>query len=305
MARLPVTARGTSTGAFQAYDWLLIAFVAIVFGSSFVLIEIGLRAFAPAVIALARLALGVLTLALIPSARRAALSRDDARRVAIVGVAWMGVPLVLFPLAQQWIDSSTAGMVNGAMPLLTVLWTALLGHLRPGRTQAIGLTIGFIGIVAVALPELPVGGLGGPDTLLGVALALTAATLYGLSATLLTPIQQRHGSLPILLRAQVVGLLVILPFGLLGLRTSTFAWPSALAMLPLGILGTAAAFAAMATLIGRVGAPRGAVAIYFLPVVAIGLGVVVLGESVHPLALGGTALILVGAWLTSRREVIR
>ncbi len=48
--------------------------------------------------------------------------------------------------------------------------------------------------------------------------------------------------------------------------------------------------------------PRGAVAIYFVPVVAIALGVVLLGERITPLAIAGTALVLVGAWFTSRRE---
>ena len=73
-------------------------------------------------------------------------------------------------------------------------------------------------------------------------------------------------------------------------------------MLPLGILGTGAAFALMATLTGRVGGPRASVAIYFLPIVAIVLGVVVLDESVAPIALAGVLLVMAGAWIASRRE---
>ena len=57
----------------------------------------------------------------------------------------------------------------------------------------------------------------------------------------------------------------------------------------------------MTTLVGRVGGPRGAVAAYFIPVVAITLGVVFLGERVAASALAGTALVVGGAWLTSRR----
>ena len=37
----------------------------------------------------------------------------DRRRVAVLGVVWIGIPLILFPVAQQWIDSSVAGMLNG------------------------------------------------------------------------------------------------------------------------------------------------------------------------------------------------
>ena len=53
---------------------------------------------------------------------------------------------------------------------------------------------------------------------------------------------------------------------------------------------------------GRVGAPRSSIAIYFTPVVAIVLGVVFRDETVAWLALVGTALVLVGAWITSRGD---
>lgn len=78
-----------------------------------------------------------------------------------------------------------------------------------------------------------------------------------------------------------------------------------LALIPLDVLGTALAFIAIATLIGRVGAPRGSVAVYLVPMVAIALGVSFLGEPVHPLAFSGALLIILGAWLTSRREIAR
>ena len=169
--------------------------------------------------------------------------------------------------------------------------------------QAVGLGVGFTGIVLVSIPELPAAGLGDERAFLGVLMALLAAFLYGLSATLITPLQQRYGSLAVMSRAQLGAIAVVLPFAAVGLRGSTFAWPSVLAMVPLGVLGSAVAFVAVATLIGRVGAPRGAIAIYFVPVVAILLGVVLLDERIHPLALAGSALVVLGAWLTSRREV--
>jgi drug/metabolite transporter (DMT)-like permease len=106
----------------------------------------------------------------------------------------------------------------------------------------------------------------------------------------------------VLLRAQLAALVLLVPFGLWSLPSSRLDLGAALAMLPLGILGTGLAFALMTTLVGRVGGPRGAVATYFIPVVAIALGVAFLGERVAPAALVGTALVLGGAWLTSRRE---
>jgi drug/metabolite transporter (DMT)-like permease len=303
--RTPMTARGSSDTAFTAQDWALLLFVGVVFGSSFFFIEIGLTALSPPVITFIRLALGYLTLSVFTRARDAELSREDARRVAAIGLVWLAIPLMLFPIAQLWIDSSVAGMLNGAMPVMTVGWTVVLARTLPGRSQTLGLAVGFIGIVAVSLPEIPIGSLGTRSTLLGAALALTAATLYGLAATLVTPLQQRYGSLAVMHRAQRSALLFVLPFALLGLRDSSFSAPALLAMIPLGVLGTALAFIAIATLIGRVGAPRGSVAVYLVPMVAIVLGVTLLGEQVHPLAFTGALLIILGAWLTSRREVVR
>jgi drug/metabolite transporter (DMT)-like permease len=73
-------------------------------------------------------------------------------------------------------------------------------------------------------------------------------------------------------------------------------------MVPLGVLGTALAFVFMATLVGRVGAPRGAIAIYFVPIVAMVLGVAFRDEAIAPIAIVGVGLVLVGAWAASRRE---
>ncbi len=300
--RTPMTSRGTSDLAFTPLDWVLLLFVGLVFGSSFFFIEIGLTSLSPAVIALVRLLLGYATLSLFPRARRADLTRPDALRAAAIGIVWLGIPLMLFPVAQMWIDSSVAGMFNGAMPLMTVAWTVVLARILPARTQALGLSLGFLGIVAISLPEIPLGTMGTSKTLLGAILAFTAAALYGLAVTLVTPLQQRYGSLPVLYRAQRAAIIFVLPFGLFGLRESSVSAPALLAMLPLGVLGTALAFVTIATLAGRVGAPRASVAVYFVPVVSITLGVLLLGETVHPLAIGGTVLIVLGAWLTSRRE---
>jgi drug/metabolite transporter (DMT)-like permease len=301
--RLPRTARGLSADAFTASDWGLFLAVGLIFGASFFFIEVGLRTLHPTVITLTRLSLGAATLLLFPRARSTRFSPDDARRIALIGIIWMAIPLMLFPVAQQWIESSVAGMINGSMPLMTAFWTTLIARSLPGRIQRVGLAVGFVGILAISLPELPLGGMGGPGTLLGVGLAFISASLYGLAATLVTPLQQRYGSLAVLLRSQLVAILFVLPFALvLGIPRSQFSVASALAMLPLGVLGTGLAFVAVATLIGRVGAPRGSVSVYLVPVVAIALGISLLGEQVHPLALSGTGLVILGAWLTSRRE---
>jgi drug/metabolite transporter (DMT)-like permease len=295
--RLLEAGSGSRTEAFGAQEWLLLSSIALIWGSSFLFIDLALEAFRPGVIALARVALGVGALALFPAARRP-VDRDDLTRVAFLGVIWAGLPLLLFPLAQQWIDSSVAGMLNGAVPLFGAAWAVLLLRRPLGRTQTLGLLVGFAGVVAISWPEVQ----GSRATTLGAGLVVLAVVLYGLAVNLAVPLQQRYGALPVLLRAQLAALALLLPFGLWSLPGSHPQWGAALALLPLGILGTGLAFVLMSTLVGRVGGPRGAVATYFIPVVAIALGVIFLDERVAPVALLGTALVLGGAWLTSRRE---
>jgi drug/metabolite transporter (DMT)-like permease len=132
--------------------------------------------------------------------------------------------------------------------------------------------------------------------------ALFAISFYGLATNLAVPLQQKYGSLPVILRVQLVALVMVAPIGLAQIPSSSWSWEAALAMLPLGVLGTGLAFVLMATLTGRVGGPRASVAIYFVPLVAIVLGVLVLGETVAPVALVGVVLVITGAWFASRRE---
>lgn len=295
--KLISTAAGSFSEAFGTLEWLLLASIALIWGSSFLLIDIALTSFRPGLIALIRIGLGALALALVPRARKP-VDREDLPTILVLGVVWMGLPLILFPLAQQWIASSVAGMINGAVPLMAAGWSVILLRTLPGRIQLIGLLVGFAGIAAIAWPELA----GSRATALGAGLVILAVLFYGLAVNIAVPLQQRYGSLPVLLRAQLIALVVVLPYGLWSARGSTFSWTALAATLPLGILGTGLAFVLMTTLVGRVGAARGSVAIYFVPVVAILLGVALLGESVSPSAIVGTALVLLGAWLTSRSE---
>lgn len=298
-ARFLQSGAGTHLEAFGPSEWGLLAAIAMIWGSSFVLIDVALDSFRPGVVAAGRVLLGAGALALVPAARRS-IGREDLPRIAFLGIIWTGIPMSLFPIAQQWIDSSVAGMLNGAMPLATAAWSTVLLRRLPGRFQIGGLAIGFGGIVGISWTQVQ----GSSATLQGTLLVLLAVTLYGLSANLAVPLQQRYGALPVLLRAQLAALVIVLPFGALHLEGSSWSWEAAAALVPLGALGTGMAFVLMATLVGRVGGPRGSVAIYFVPVVAMILGVTLLDETIARSAIFGTALVLTGAWLTSRRESI-
>jgi drug/metabolite transporter (DMT)-like permease len=266
-------------------------------GSSFLFIDLGVEHLRPELVALLRLAFGAAILAAIPAARRG-VPRSDWPAIALLGTVLMAVPFVLFPLAEQWIDSSLAGMLSAAAPLFTALVATLVARQLPGARQRAGLLLGFLGVLAISWPSLG----DAHATALGAALVLLATLLCGIGFNLAAPLQQRDGALPVLWRAQLVALLLLAPAGLASVPASSFAWSSLLAVAALGSLGTALAFAAFTTLVGRVGSTRASVSVYFLPVVAIALGALFRDEAITAASVLGTGLVAAGAYLTSRKE---
>ena len=283
--------------AFAPRDWALVLGVACTWGASFLLIDIAVEHLAPALVAFGRVFFGALTLAAFPAARRP-LPRADWPQAALLGVVWMAVPFVLFAVAQQWIESSLAGMINAAAPLFTALIAGLLVRHLPGRAQLAGLALGFGGVVAISWPSLGEG----DSTGFGVGLVLLATVLYGCAFNLAAPLQRRNGALPVIWRAELVSVALLAPAAAASASSSGFDWGSLAAVAALGSLGTAMAYVLFTTLVGRVGSTRGSVTIYLLPVVAVVLGATLRDESVHVSALAGTALVLGGAYLVSRRE---
>jgi drug/metabolite transporter (DMT)-like permease len=289
--------QGRRSGAFAAIDWALLAGVAAMWGSSFLFIDVGVDHLRPELLALLRLAFGVATLAAIPAARRA-VPRSSWPAIALLGVVWMAVPFMLFPVAQQWIDSSLAGMLNAAAPLFTAVIAALMARRLPPARQQLGLLIGILGVVAVSWPYLG----GAHATAVGAGLMLLATLLYGVAFNLAAPLEERHGALPVIWRAEIVALVLVAPAGLASVPDSSFAWSSLLAVAALGCLGTALAFAAFTTLVGRVGSTRASVTVYFLPPVAIALGALARDEAIAAASLLGAGFVVAGAYLTSRNE---
>jgi len=270
---------------------------ALMWGSSFLWIAEALESLAPASVTFIRLVLGAIALGTIRRAR-GPVDRADLGRIGLLGLVWMAIPLLLFPIAQQWVDSSIAGMVNGGVPLFAAVIAAMLLRRLPGRLQTVGLGVGFLGVVLIALPSVTEAD-GSP---LGVGLIVVATVLYGLAVNLSVPLTQRYGPLPVLWRAQLTAVAVTAPLGIVGLADSSSAWSGAVAMLVLGVVSTGLAFVAMAELGRRVGPTRGAIGIYFIPVVAMVLGVVFRDETVAGAAVAGTAFVIIGAWLNSRSE---
>ncbi|MGH8928820.1 MAG: DMT family transporter [Acidimicrobiia bacterium] len=298
--RLITTAEGTSAAAFSPADWLLFLGPGLIWGSSFFLIAVGLGSLNPALITPMRLGFGLLALSLLPGARRP-IQKQDWPRIALLGLLWMAIPLSMFPYAEERVSSALTGMLNGGTPLFAAVVAWILLRRPPGPFQRWGLGLGFLGIVLIALPSLGRG----RSEVIGIVLILIAITCYGISINLTVPLQQKYGAIPVFRRAQMVGLALTTPLAVPFVAASRFEWGPVLAVAVLGVFGTGLAYVLMGKLAGRVGGTRASVSTYLIPVVSIILGVVLLDETVHPISLLGSAIVLVGAWLSSRRESLK
>ena len=158
--------------------------------------------------------------------------------------------------------------------------------------------LGLAGTVTVGLPAA----YGSSAAAWGVLLVVVATLFYGVAMNLAVPLQQRYGAPALMMRALGVAAVATTPFGLTGLAGSRWSIGPVVAVTVLGVINTGAAFVIMAALVGRVGATRSGVAVYFIPVVAMMLGMAFNSEVILPLQWAGIAVVLFGAWLTSRRE---
>jgi len=295
-ARGPAPA-SSDRAAFAALDWSLFSAVGIIWGSSYLLIKVALGSFHPGMITWARVALGAVALLALRRGRLR-IAPADRGRVVLLSIVWVGVPFTLFPLAEQHINSAVTGLLTGATPFFAGLFGAVWFSRTPRGAQRLGMVIGFLGIVLISAGSSA----GGGTAPLGVVMVLVATMCYGLATNLAGPLQRRYGSVPLMGRMLALATVWTAPFGLVGAAHSGIARGPVLATVVLGVVGTGAAFALMASLVGRVGGTRASFITYLIPLVALVLGAVVLEESVSAAALAGAGMVLAASVLASRAE---
>ena len=272
--------------------------VALSGGASFLLIAIAIDHVATGVVPLARLVFGALALACFPAARKK-IDRSDLGRVALLGLVAMTIPFYLYPLAEESVSSSVTGMINGSIPVTTVVAAAILTRRSPSRRRMIAVLIGFVGIALISFGSV------GDDkgaSLHGVLFLLLATCCYAFTSIMSREMQVKYGTLTVLLWQEFFAILFSLPLGVPALFDSTFTVSAVLALMVLGALGTGFAYVMYGMLMVRAGAVRGVIGVFFTPIVATILGILFRDESVTWLAVAGMCVVIVGAYLTSRPD---
>ena len=297
MPRVLSTSEGTHRGAFDPRDWFAFGSIGLIWGSSFLLIAIGLDAFEPGVVTWLRVVAGAAALVAFPAARTP-IRREDRPRLVALSILWVAIPFTLFPLAEQHVSSAVAGMINGGLPILAAIVGSLMLRRAPSGAHVLGLVVGAIGVMTIAVAAAGEGS----SEAIGVGMLLGAVVCYAFAINIAAPLQQRYGAMPVMARMLLVAAVLTAPFGVLSIPGSRLTPGSLLAVLVLGAIGTGVAFALMGRLVARVGSTRASFATYLIPVVALVLGVIVRDEDVHALAVVGIVAVLAGALLASRPD---
>ncbi|MGH3195209.1 MAG: DMT family transporter [Streptosporangiaceae bacterium] len=279
-----------------------IALLALIWGSAFLWIKLADRSFSPVEVTLARLALGAAVLSAIVLARREPVPRSARLwvHIAVAALFANAVPYLLFAVAEQTVDSSTAGIINATTPLWTVVLALAVRHQKTVTSwQAAGLIVGFAGAALIFTPWRTTSGL----TSAGALECLAASVSYAVSYIYMDRFLARRGLSALVLSAcqlTAAAVMLALVLAVVGVRAPHVTVESIAAIAVLGIIGTGFAYVLNYQIITSEGATVASTVTYLLPVVAIVLGVLVLGESVTVIVLAGIALVLAGVALTRR-----
>lgn len=279
-------------------DWGLLVALSVLWGGSFFFNQVALADLPPLTVVLSRVTLAAGILWAVMRLRGLAMPRDPAIWCAFLAMGLLNnaIPFSLIVWGQGHIGSGIAAIMNASTPLFTVLlahWLTRDERLTPGRLIGVGL--GLAGVAAM------MGGaaLGGTEAAVaGQAACLAAALSYALAGIY----GRRFRDLGVSPLATATGQvtassLILLPVAMLADRPWTLAAPGAATLLALAgvaALSTALAYVVFFRLLASAGATNLLLVTFLIPVTAILLGVLVLGEALLPRHLAGMALIGLG-----------
>ena len=285
---------------------LTIAILAFIWGSSFILMKIGLKAHdgSPVLsgIQVACLRMMIAALVLSPFAYQGykKLKKSDALWLFVVGICGSGIPAFLFAISQQYIDSGLAGILNALTPIFTLLIGLGFFNKKTHSKQLLGMFIGFVGATGIIAMK-------GSSFENGVfsLLIILATVLYGISVNTVSS-KLQHVPAPVISSISVS--IAAIPCSLIFLTTPyevILIHPEGVrsfsAILTLAILGTGFANILFFRLTQKSGAVSAASVTYLIPLVAVGWGSV-MGESISLFQMLFGLVLLTGVYLTHQKK---
>jgi drug/metabolite transporter (DMT)-like permease len=282
-------------------NYAVLILLAIIWGSSFILMKRGLDVYSYTQVAALRLFIAFLSLT--PFLLRAVKVVQKKHIIPIVVMALFGngIPAFLFTKAQTQLDSSLVGILNSLVPLFTLLLGVYFFRTKPTKTNIAGIIIGLFG--AVFLTYSTIGG--GVEINDYVFLVILATVMYAISINVIKKYLQDLDALSI----SSLAFLMIGPFSaiyifntdFLVLSASSEGVESLLYIVLLAVVGTSLAVVIFNQLISRSSAIFASSVTYLIPIVAIFWGIFD-GEKVTLIHLLSVVIILSGVYLVNKKS---
>jgi len=291
-----------------ALPWIMFISLALIWGSSFILMKRGLTSFTYTQVGTLRVSIAAVFMSVIGFRHFKLFARKDLVSLAIVGFLGNAIPYVLFPLAVNHLDSGVVGIINSLVPLFTVLIGGWFFGQKATGTQWQGVAVGLLGAVLLILPfeEILSGGFAIEGELGYGFFGVLATMMYGTSVNTLKTNLPHLKALTITTLSLATAAPFTIAFSLLSGVTEVFktdpnAWTNFGYIAVLGILGSGIAVIIFNRLIQITTALFSSSVTYAIPVVAILWGIWD-GEHILWNHLLGLGVIITGIYLVNRRK---
>ena len=277
--------------------------VYLVWGSTYVAIKVSVRTLPAFLSAGSRflLAGALLALILVATGRSLRVTRRELLSSALLGLALLTLGVGVVTLAETRIDSSTAAMIVGSVPLQVIVLRTLARE-RVSLATRLSVLVGLAGLALVVLP----GG-EGSSSAVGLALMLGATVSWSLGSFFGNRLPQPSDGFVAatwqMLSAGTFLLVLGAARGELGdVDPAAFSFESVAAWLYLAVFGTLIGFTAYAWLLRNAPISKVVTHQYVNPLVAIVLGAALLDEQLTVVTALGAALIVGSVFVAVRQE---
>ena len=294
-----------STDRLDGRDWSLLGLLSILWGGSFFFNGVVLKQLPPLTVVLLRVAIAALMLLPLLHAYRIPLPKGVPGWMPFFAIWLLNnvLPFSLIVIGQTYVSSGLASILNATTPLFTIVVMAVAGEEKLSARRVAGLVAGLAGVIV-----LHGGGLAfEAGQGIGILLCLAAAFSYGLSALLARRLLANSpplGTATFQLLASAAMMTIVA--GVVD-RPWQLPVPSAatwLAVIGLAALSTALAYIVFFQILRRSGATNVMLVTLLIPVTAILLGYLVLGEEVSQREIIG-ALVIGSALLLIDGRVLK
>lgn len=278
-------------------QWSLLLALGMIWGASFLGVEKALESIPPISIAAGRIAIAAVILTGVSYAMGNGLPKDRRTWAFAFGMGIFSnaIPFTLLSWGQQHVTSGYAGITMAVVPLLVLpLSHFLIPGMRLTLIKTVGFGIGFIGVIVLIGPAKIMQS-GGADIENIARIACVIASMCYAIGSVLTRLAPKGDAMAFSSAALIMGSLIALPLALAveGLP----AWPSTpslLGQLYLGVFPTALATIMLVYVVKTAGPPFLSLVNYQVPIWAVVIGMVVLGETLPSSFIWALGLILLG-----------